>query len=378
MSQPIRSNSKHSFILENDHYPGDIIPDTKIEMWKTITLRGKTSIGGGIMGSSLDMKGGPCTLHQSAFIKEHAAFTLDEPGAVSLVKGCVQAEKTFLVTSPVNDGSARLVIEGDVYSDQVKIDHAFIYGNLFCNTAVVRDCVVLGGIYATTKVELERTVVGTIATRTAELGERVILLHPNAVTENAPEIREDLHFVFLNRDGSIRDGISMGREDVVKRIDQENPEELQRQFIEPRYVLGLGNRLLNIEMITELFLQNAAILSEKYLKNNSLHVDEEEAKQFEQAVFGYTRSVEISENLLTFDLEDYTLPPDFFEMIGNDEEIPVGLTKADQAVLELENVLGDIRQHEQQAAARIGDSAEQTVQFQEEESPSSGGSGPAE
>ncbi len=355
-----RTNTKHAFILENDHFPGDIIPDTKIEMWKTITLRGNCSIGGGVMGSNLDMRGGPCTLGQSAFIKEHAAFTLDTPNASSLVKGCIQAEKTFIVTSPLKDHSARLVIEGDIYSDQVKIDHAFIYGNIFCNTAMIRDSIVLGGIYATTKLEMERTVVGTFATRTAKLGEQVILLHPNAVTENRPEIDSPLYFVFLNPDGTIKNGIALNKEDVIKRMDQVQKEGLQKDFIEPRFVLGLGNRLLNIEMITELFVQNASILSEKYMKNNTLGVDEEAAKAFEQEVFNHTQSVSVEEQVLTFNLDDYTLPKNFFEVINTDKEAQVELMKEGENVIEFENIL--VSSSDKQAAAMLKDSSEQTVE----------------
>ncbi len=355
-----RTNTKHAFILENDHFPGDIIPDTKIEMWKTITLRGDCSIGGGVMGSSLDMRGGPCTLEQSIFIKEHAAFTLDTPKASSLIKGCIQAEKTFIVTSPVKDHSSRLVIEGDVYSDQVKIDHAFIYGNIFCNTAMIRDSIILGGVYATTKLEMERTVVGTFATRTAKLGDQVILLHPNAVTENRPEIENQLYFVFLNPEGTIKNGIALNKEDVIKRMDQVQQEGLQKDFIEPRFVLGLGNRLLNIEMITELFVQNAAILSEKYMKNNTLEVDEEAAKAFEQEIFNHTQTIAVEEQVLTFNLDDYTLPKNFFEVINSNNETQVELMKEGENVIEMENILGD--SSNTKAAAVLEDSSQKIVE----------------
>jgi hypothetical protein len=308
-------DNAQNFVLDGKHYDGTIIPEKKLAMWKNISLKNNCTIGGGIFGASLFVQGGPCVFKKSVFVKEDARFVLDKGGKRSLLLACIHAERSLVVECPVDDIDTRLVIEGDVITTHLNLDHTFVYGNIYCQSAVIRNSIVLGSVYSSRKIEISHSVVGTFATRTAVINENVSLLQPYAVTENEPQVKEKIFFVFVDKTGKVKPAFIIHQDDIIKR----SGETEDTSFINPRFVIGLGNRVLNLDIVSSMFIENAQVLSQRLLQSNAAKRDKAEELKWETEVFKHTGKVKKKEETITFNLKEYTLSDEYMKFKNNFE-----------------------------------------------------------
>jgi len=305
--------------LKNKNYNADLVPKNKLEMWRNITLEDSCNVKGCIFGGNLKIISGSCVINKSVFVKEDVNILMDKPGVRNKINGNLQAERSINIESNLDPASAYLVVEGDIYANNIKIENVFIYGNIFGQSITLKNAIVLGSLYAEKKIYISSSIIGTFSTRDIEIGKLVTMILPSAVSENKIELTEDLRILFFNlmdqklkkENKDIGFTIKLTEKDIVEYNIDNAINSIGS--ISPKYVIGLGARAINLLGQDELIKKNADILTEKYLQNHKLNRVEKEEINWERKMFDTIKKVsdlELTGDFSIYDIDSKNIPID--------------------------------------------------------------------
>jgi len=181
------------FMLENELYNNAVIPSKRTEMWRDIDLRGKVQINGGIFGKSLKVNPGFIFIRDAVFILEHIEITGRGSGKIWF-NSVVNSNHSFLVEN--NQIYSRF--SADLRAVHLNIENAFIYGNVFCKNAIIKNCVIVGTVFADEELIIENSILGSFQTNRVSIKSKSGLLFPFAISMNFPTIKADIYYLFLS------------------------------------------------------------------------------------------------------------------------------------------------------------------------------------
>lgn len=253
-------------ILDNKIYDSSFIPNSKKEMYRNFLFKKECKVGGSIFGRSLEVKDGPFIVNGSIVLNEDAKILVTNEESNSIIKGCVQAERSIICDSKNGTEKARLVIEGDVHTDILNLSNTFVYGNIFCKSAIIKNSVILGHLFAERRLELNNSIVGTFTSRTVKVQNNVGILIPTVICENIPEFSGKMFYCFLESSGQINNTIEIYAFDLIQNY-YDNDDAITN-IISPKFIIGLGNRILNAEKIYRMMENSAEVLVGKYTQSN--------------------------------------------------------------------------------------------------------------
>jgi hypothetical protein len=257
-----------NFVVDGILYDASIMPRTKAEMWRRVSLRNATEITGSIFCGSLEVHNGPCTVIQSVFVKDDITIKLEGNSGRSVIRSCVHADRSMTVQLDNPDPDTLLVIVGDLYAKTVNLTRCVLYGNLYCENGIVSDSVIAGTIYSTKRVELSDVVVGMFLARTVVIKSRTRLLQPVSAAENRPEIDGQLEFLMVADDTNdimTSSVVPFVESDIVhNRMTYDDPEAIL-----PNYVVGIGSRLLDASVAAPAVLTSANRLARLFVRSTN-------------------------------------------------------------------------------------------------------------
>jgi hypothetical protein len=303
----ISVDNEVAFSITNKKYDAPIIPKTKLEMWRKIILNGNCEIGGGIFAGSLKIMTGPCLIQQSVFVKDDATVILDGTDRRIVIKGSLQAERSVIFEEAVENSKSYVVVEGDIYSDSINLNRAFVYGNIYAKTAQIKNSVILGAIYAQNNLTISRSIIGTFSSVFASIGEQVTLLLPSAISEKEMILNEDLRVLFFSdiENASKVSGraFKLSMKDIVGYL----PFDGEQKGITPCNIIGAGLRVLNLDKYGDDISRNSSFLAEKYLQNQKMDRDYGSEVAWEESMFETIYNIKDLEIEETFSIDDINL-----------------------------------------------------------------------
>lgn len=323
--ETISGSDSQNVVVDGNFYDASIVPRTKEEMWRRVSLRSDAHVGGSIFSGNLEVHGGPCTVDRSVFAGQDISVKLDAGSGRSVIRGCVQAKRSMAVRIERAEADDRLVIVGDIYAETVNLRRCVIYGNIYCGTGLLEECVVAGTVYGWTRLQLSDVVVGLFLGRSVETRSHCRLLHPLSASENEPIIDGTLDFLILPKNGESSNAspsvLTLSLSDSAHNL----PSALQtdgHDGIQPRYIMGLGSRILDAREITDPLLSSANRMAEVFANTLSPEPYEAESPLWEQELMALV-TAEIPEYAVGYAaLHDVTLPNDadlrLLEEMGND------------------------------------------------------------
>lgn len=317
-------NDAQNLVIENKKYDASVIPKTKNEMWRRVSLSRKVHITGSVFSGSLEINEGPCTIDQSVFVRTDATVNLSKTGR-SVIRGCIQVERSLVIESK---GDSYLAVLGDVYTKTLNIRNCVIYGNVYCESGIIRDSVVVGSVISTRTLEVENTVIGTYLARTIKTSGKFRLLHPFGASENKPELENFPSFLLLGEDMVFENArtIAFMEKDLVF-----NPvERKDMDTILPNHMLGIGSRLMSVEAMTDRLVSTTNSIAGMIIGTTSLKPEDQENPDYEGLMMLLT-SADLEELESThYSLADYPISEsniiDFLgensDMADSEETVP--------------------------------------------------------
>ena len=279
MSENTVQNSVR-YVVSSEH-AGGVIPGKRSQMWRDVYLKPGASVGGGVFGNNVLVEGGDIEVKGAVYARGGIKVSCD-PGDNS-------QQKSVDFRSTVSAGDSLHIDEhftgksrffADIFSKQINISNAFIRGNLYADSAIIRNSVILGGVFCRNKLTLKNTILSTFRAGKVVLEPELMLFYPFALAEEPIDIdfsAKSLSFsslMELAKQLSTKDHevVMMDQDDVIRISETEDNK--------PRcyHMLSLGGRILDLEELKIAFQDNV-----KYLKMISLgdHLSPAARKKFE-------------------------------------------------------------------------------------------------
>jgi hypothetical protein len=264
------------YIVSNIHH-GNIIPGKRMEMWRDVFLLSGADIRGGIFCGSITINGGPVSVENAVYCKgpltiKHPETPIPSETNVTFSSSVSAVEAIISELSPV-----RTRFLSDVYSDQINISNAFVYGNIFTKRAIIRNSIVLGGIFCEGSLSLEKCMVSTFEAKDVHLGQKVNLFMPVAIGHNIFELTDPVQFVTFfnllqkNNDQILGETIVLTDEDILSiRVPKSNRVNQNKNDQEFDIVncLSIAERILDLEPLREHYDFNKKLLENLALWKN--------------------------------------------------------------------------------------------------------------
>ena len=163
---------------------GSILPGSRAEMWRDVYLENGADVQGGIWCGSLSVLGSDVSVSESVYSRGAVRIAVDDgaglDGNAIEFGSCLTSSDSLIIAN----APCKVRFRSDIYTDQLSISNAFVYGNVFANRAIIRDSVVLGGIFCRDQLTLERSLVSTFDTGRANVGEGTSLFFPGAIARD--------------------------------------------------------------------------------------------------------------------------------------------------------------------------------------------------
>lgn len=300
-------DDQQNLVIDEKFYDAAIIPETKREMWRRISLRNETIVGGSIMCGNLEIHNGPCTIGQSVLAREEIAIELGSGSGRSCINGCVQSARNFVVDVNDDKEGTYLAVLGDVHSRNINLTNSVIYGNIYGERVIIRESVVLGSVYSRKRLEVSDSVIGQYLARSVNIGPNTHLLHPVSASENHPDFEGQLDVLLLPDNEEDPVVIPLAVDDLVTNtLDFDDPDAIL-----PNYVIGLGMRMLNADEVEARVRKSAEAIAKVLINTASQEEEVEDRSRWEKQMLSYTDSDFNSLDSATFSLREVSLPSSF-------------------------------------------------------------------
>jgi len=303
--QAMTVDDEQNFVIDNKFYDAAIIPKTKREMWRRVSLRNNSKVGGAVFCGNLEIHNGPCTINQSVLAKEEITIKLGKGSGRSEIGGCVQAGRNIVVESEEEQDKAYLVIIGDLHSNNINLTNCVVYGSVYSETALLRNSIVLGSVYSRKRLELSNSVIGQYLARSVKIGENTRFLHPVSASENKPDIEEHPGFLLIPDDEEGEPTvIPFSTEDIASNVMMSDDPDA----ILPNHIIGLGMRMLNADEVGAAVQKSVHKIAKILINTTFREQGSNEQNVWEEQILSVTNN-EVKEGLdATFSLADVDLP----------------------------------------------------------------------
>ena len=164
--------------------------------------------------------------------------------------------------------------------------NAFVAGSIYCDEAVLENCVVIGGVFATQKLDLNNSVVGTFNSPSVKASQNIRLLLPSAFSVEEISVTPDTKFTNLSLAdlGALYRGIEeqgnsgqismdVSADSVKTVLSDGDFQKTLRSYTVVGKVLAAD--LIDTDKLQNHFLLTAASLGPQLLKTYSLGLDSE-------------------------------------------------------------------------------------------------------
>lgn len=180
------------FMLNDEVYSNDIIPSLKNEMWRNVDLMGEVQIKGAIFGKNLIIDTKDIFIEKAVYVEDSISINGLENSKLWF-NSVVNANNSILV----NDNSkTRIRFSNNIKSQVLNISNSIIYGNIYCNEAILNNCVVIGAVFAKNRIELKNSIVGTYKCLNIDLYGNIGIIFPFALSNNEPTVNGNIYNVF--------------------------------------------------------------------------------------------------------------------------------------------------------------------------------------
>jgi hypothetical protein len=241
-----RTNIKNDniFILDNEIYGASVMPSVRTEMSRNVEIIGDVEVLGGIFGKSISVKANNVYVKGPVHASDSILIKCINKGSIWF-NSVVNAEHSIIVEQ---DLESYVRFSNTISSQMININHAVIYGNIFCKEIIIRNSIVLGGIYCEKKLTVDNSIIGTYSTSMLNQVGPFALFLPFAASNLKPEIG----FPVFNL-------LPMNLNEVSENgIYEMNPEEIYPVFegVEKKYILSSSLRIFDLRKYYDIMLKN--------------------------------------------------------------------------------------------------------------------------
>ncbi len=248
---------------------GSILPGTRLEMGRDVYLDSGADVRGGIWCGSLSVSGAEVNVAESVYCLGSARIG---PSEVEIGEGvvtfgsCISASESL----SIQPGTSKVRFLSDIYTGQVNISNAFVYGNIFADRAVIRDSIVLGGVYCENSLTVERSLISTFSAGRAVVGEGTGLFFTYAVADENIDLQAPVRvltfYTLYMQTEDAGDVVLLDDEDLVTISVDGDPNSAQGVGGQQIHCLSVMERVLDSEPLGKHILFN-----KKFIECLALH-----------------------------------------------------------------------------------------------------------
>ncbi len=181
------------FMLRDEEYNYGVMPSKRTEMWREIELEGNIKINGGIFGKSLEIDPAFIFVRDAVFVLNHIKINGGKSGTIWF-NSVVNSEHSILLEN--NNIYSRF--RADLRTLHLNITNAFIYGNVYCKNAIIKNSVVLGTVFTDNDLTLHNSIVGSFHTHNLKINGKIGLIFPFGITSVLSEIEAEIYYMLLS------------------------------------------------------------------------------------------------------------------------------------------------------------------------------------
>jgi len=200
------------YVVSTLHH-GSILPGRRMDMIRHVYLLSGADVRGGVWGGSITVSGAPIVVGDAVYCKGalriEAADVQEAPDGEITFGSSVAAADSIVTESK----HARLRFRSDIYTGQINITNAFVYGNIYAKRAIIRDSIILGGVFCGGPVRIERSMVSTLEAGDLYIGPETWLFMPLAVGRNSIQLDAPVRVVTFY--SMLQDAAGQRKGDVV-------------------------------------------------------------------------------------------------------------------------------------------------------------------
>jgi len=273
--------NENNIQLKDNIVKGSILPEKVSELARTITVQGNSTIEGAVYGHKIEIQQGGVDFQASVFAKVELYVNSEAQGDVLFRKSVVSPSS---VASRAQN--CKLIFSSDINAKSVSLCNAFVAGSIYCDEAVLENCVVIGGVFATQKLDLNNSVVGTFNSPSVKASQNIRLLLPSAFSVEDISVTPDTKFTNLSladlgalfrgteeQENSGQISMDVSADSVKTVLSDGDFQKTLRSYTVVGKVLAAD--LIDTDKLQNHFLLTAASLGPQLLKTYSLGLDSE-------------------------------------------------------------------------------------------------------
>jgi hypothetical protein len=252
---------------------GSILPGRRAEMWRDVYLEAGADVQGGIWCGSLSVFGADARVAESVYCRGPVRIAVeassgDETSSISFESCLTTSDSLVIENCP---GQVRF--GADIYTDQLSISNAFVYGNIFANRAVIRDSIVLGGVFCRDHLTVERSLISTFDTGRAQLGSGNLLFFPGAVAREGINLSSPVgiltfYNLYRQQEGANGDAVLLDESDIIELTVTTGSDDEGGAESRSLYCLSVTERVLDSEPVKEHLTFNREFLEKLALRGH--------------------------------------------------------------------------------------------------------------
>ncbi len=258
------------YVVGNLHR-GSILPGTRLEMGRDVFLESGADVRGGVWCGSLSVLGPKVNVADAVYCNGSARI---EPTDTGTTEGTVTFGSCFSASESlsIEPSPVRIRFLSDIYTNQLNISNAFVYGNIYANRAVIRNSIVLGGVYCDSSLTIERSLVSTFNTRRAVIGKGSGLFFTYAVARESIDLQDPVRmltfYTLYRQSGGVGDSVLLDEDDIVTITLDADPDDFQSRYARQVYCLSVMERVLDSEPLGKHLLFNKRFIEQLAIHRN--------------------------------------------------------------------------------------------------------------
>ncbi len=259
------------YVVSEVHH-GSVLPGTRMEMGRDVFLLSGADVRGGVWCGTLTVTGPNINVTDSVYCRGAIAINNNDGST----NGNQDVKFGSCVTSPdsliMGELPFKVRFLSDIYTGQLNLSNAFVYGNIFTRQAIIRNSIVLGGIFCKGRLKIESSFISTFETGNVEIGKNVSIFFPSAIARKPIELQYPVRVLtFYNLHQLMKGEKDMGS--TVNLDDNDifkislpkgsSGEQGETNDYEDAYCLSITERILDSESVAKHLTYNRQFL--KYL-----------------------------------------------------------------------------------------------------------------
>ena len=258
------------YVVSNLHR-GSILPGTRLEMARDVYLESGADVRGGVWCGSLSVLGPKVDVADAVYCNGSASI---EPSDSGTMDGTVTFGSCFSASESLSVEPSPIKIRflSDIYTNQLNISNAFVYGNIYANRAVIRNSIVLGGVYCDSSLTMERSLVSTFHTGRAVIGKGSGLFLPYAVARESIDLQDPARmltfYTLYRQSGEVGDTVLLDEDDILTITLDEDSNNVRSRNARQVYCLSVMERVLDSEPLGKHLLFNKRFMEQLALHRN--------------------------------------------------------------------------------------------------------------